>query len=120
MAKCDEGYLCFVCGEPVERIDHSALYLQYIIGWVDPETLHLRPDCHLRCSPALAQYIEDEHFEPVTCTGDLDRRRLDPDFVAQRVELVTRGYRRLREVSRHRRGLSVQDYPLPEARRRWS
>ena len=120
MAKCDQGYLCAVCGAPVERIDHSALYLQYVIGWVDPETLHLRPDSHLQCSPALAQYIEAPEFEPVSCTGELDRRHLDPDFVAERVALVTRGFRRLKELARRRRGLSVLDYPLPEVRQRWS
>ncbi len=40
MAKCDEGYLCEVCGEDVANISDSALYLQYVIGWIDPETLH--------------------------------------------------------------------------------
>ena len=120
MAKCDEGYLCEVCGEEVERLDESALYLQYVIGWVDPETLHTRRECHLRCSPLLAQFIDEPHFSPsVTVEGEMDRRLLDPKFAADRAELVTRGYVRLRELQRHRSSLSVSEYPLPEAIDRW-
>ena len=40
MAKCEEGYLCDVCGGDVEEIVESDLYLRYVIGLVDPETLH--------------------------------------------------------------------------------
>ena len=119
MAKCDEGYLCEVCGEPVDRLDQSALYLQYVIGWIDPETLHTRRECHLQCAPALAQFIDDESFERVCVSGDFDRRNMDSDFVAERASLVTRGYRRLRELQRHRSELSVVDYPLPEAKAKW-
>ena len=39
MAKCDEGYLCEVCGLEVEGLTDSALYLQFVIGWIHPETL---------------------------------------------------------------------------------
>ncbi|GIW99594.1 MAG: hypothetical protein KatS3mg111_2927 [Pirellulaceae bacterium] len=119
MAKCDQGYLCVVCGEPVERLAESSLYLQLIIGWIDPETLHLQPESHLRCNPPLAQFIDDDRFAPIVCEGPLDRRNLDADFVAQRTELVTRGYRRLQEVARRRRDLTILDYLLPEAKRRW-
>ena len=40
MAKCEEGYLCDVCGGDVAEITDSDLYLRYVIGEVDPETLH--------------------------------------------------------------------------------
>lgn len=120
MAKCDEGYLCEVCGEEVEGLTNSALYLQYVIGWIDPETLHTRRECHLRCLPSLAQYIEDERFRPAVEVDDVfDRRQLDADFVRQQTQLITRGYQRLWELQTKRRGLTVTDYPLPEAQQRW-
>lgn len=119
MAKCDEGYLCEVCGVAVERLDQSALYLQFVIGWIDPETLHTRRECHLGCAPALAQFIDDESFPAVFVMGDFDRRNMDHDFVQERVALLTRGYRRLRELQRHRSDMSVIDYPLPEAKAKW-
>lgn len=120
MAKCDEGYLCEVCGQEVEGLTNSALYLQYVIGWIDPETLHTRRECHLVCLPTLAQFIEDERFAlPCPVEGEFDRRKLDPLFVKQRTQLVTRGYQRLWELQTQRRGLTVVDYPLPEAQQRW-
>ena len=39
MAKCEEGYLCDVCGKDVEQLTDSDLYLRYVIGMLDPETL---------------------------------------------------------------------------------
>ncbi len=120
MAKCDEGYLCEVCDQEVEGLTNSALYLQYVIGWIDPETLHTRRECHLQCLPALAQFIDDERFVPrVSVEGEFDRRRLDPSFVQERAAMVTRGYQRLWELQTKRRGLTVADYPLPEALARW-
>lgn len=120
MAKCDEGYLCEVCGEDVANISDSALYLQYVIGWIDPETLHTRRESHLRCQPALAQFIDDAHFDPpVSLEGPFDRRLMDPSFAAERAALVTRGYQRLLELQSKRRDLTVVDYPLPEAKARW-
>jgi hypothetical protein len=112
MAKCDEGYLCDVCGEDVEDILESDLYLRYVVGMVDPETLHTSSERHIRCNPSLAQFIVDDEFQPVVAEGDFDKRRLDEDFVRQRESLITRGWRRLREV----RGLDLPiiQYPLPE------
>ena len=46
MAKCDEGYLCEVCQQPVEEIAESDLYLRYVIGMLDPETLHTQAERH--------------------------------------------------------------------------
>ena len=119
MAKCDEGYLCEVCGGPVEKLSDSALYLQYVIGWIDPETLHTRAECHLRCHPALAQFIDHEDFEPLSIEGDLDRRRLDKEFATARTHLISRGFQRLRELQSARRGIPVSEYPLPEFRPRF-
>lgn len=114
MAKCEEGYLCDVCGEDVERIIDSDLYLRFVIGMVDPETLHTSAERHLRCNPALAQFIVDDAFEPIEATGDFDKRRLDASFVAERESLVTRGWRRLLEVEGTE--LPLLEYPLQEVR----
>lgn len=112
MAKCDEGYLCDVCGEEVGSMTDSDLYLRYVIGRVDPETLHTSPERHLRCNPALAQYIVDEKFTPVVCEGDFAKEKLDADYVRRQEQLVTRGWRRLRELVKL--DLPITEYPLPE------
>ena len=116
MAKCEEGYLCDVCGGDVEQITESDLYLRYVIGQVDPETLHTTRERHIRCNPVLAQFIVDDRFEPVVVNGPFDKRLLDPSYVRQQELLVTRGWRRLLEVSGQ--ALSILDYPLPEVRSR--
>ncbi len=117
MAKCDEGYLCDVCGQDVAEIDDSQLYLSYVIGELDPERLHTTPERHIRCNPVLAQFIVDDQFPPVVADGDFSKQKLDPQFVKQRELLVTRGFRRLREL----RGLElpILDYPLPEVIAAW-
>jgi len=112
MAKCDEGYLCEVCGEDVAEITDSDLYLRYIVGMLDPEVLHTTPERHIRCNPALAQYIVADDFEPVIVEGPFDKRTLDPRYVRDRESLLTRGWRRLKEV--HRSGIPIIEYPLPE------
>lgn len=115
MAKCDEGYLCDVCGQDVAELCDSDLYLRYVIGLLDPEVLHTTRERHIRCNPALAQYIIDADFQPpVAVEGAFDKRTLDPAFVREQETLVTRGYRRLRELM----GLELPllDYPLPEVR----
>jgi hypothetical protein len=61
MARCEQGYLCEVCGKDVAEITDSDLYLRYILGEVPPEELHLRRERHLRCNPELAQYIVTEY-----------------------------------------------------------
>ena len=114
MAKCDEGYLCDVCNKDVENITDSDLYLRYVIGQVDPETLHTARERHLRCNPTLAQFIVDDNFEPVTVDDPFGKNQLDPEYVREHEQLVTRGWRRLKEVARM--NLAIQDYPLPEMR----
>jgi len=113
MAKCDEGYLCGVCGGDVENVTDSDLYLRFVIGLLDPELLHVTKEKHIRCNPALAQFIVAEDFEPVTVEGDFSKALLDPVYVQERETLVTRGWERLKEI----RGLgdvSILEFPLPE------
>lgn len=121
MARCDQGYLCRVCGEEVEEITESALYLRFVIGEIDPEVLHLAPESHLRCTPTLAQFIADERFEAMPPPqGAFGIDSLDPGYVAQRTELVTRGFRRLWEIRKNRARIrAVNEYPLPEVVKRW-
>ncbi len=113
MAKCDEGYLCGVCGGDVENVTDSDLYLRYVIGLIDPELLHATAEKHIRCNPVLAQFIIADDFEPVTVEDEFSKASLDPDYVRQREALVTRGWQRLKEI----RGLgdvSILEFPLPE------
>ena len=114
MAKCEEGYLCDVCGGDVEEMTDSDLYLRYVIGMVDPETLHTTRERHIRCNPVLAQFIVEERFTPVIVEGPFDKRQLDPAYVRERERLVTRGWLRLREVAALE--VSIIEYPLPEVR----
>ena len=114
MAKCEEGYLCEVCGEDVEEMTDSDLYLRYVTGMVDAETLHTTAERHIRCNPTLAQFIVDDQFAAVVVEGDFDKRQLDAKYVKGQETLVTCGWRRLREVT----GLEIPviEYPLSEVR----
>ena len=114
MAKCDEGYLCGVCGGDVANITDSDLYLRYVIGLVDPELLHAQPEIHIRCNPELAQFIVADDFEPVTVDDDFSKDCLDADYVRQRESLVTRGWHRLKEI-KSLGEVSILEFPLPEA-----
>ena len=71
MAKCDEGYRCDVCGLDVTSIIDSDLYLRFVIGELDPETLHTSPERHLRCNPILSQFIRCDGFERIAVEGAL-------------------------------------------------
>jgi len=121
MARCDQGYLCRVCGEEVEHITDSQLYLSYVIGEVDPETLHQSAECHLNCSPAFSQFISDPRFcLEKEVDGDFSKDNLDSDYVAIRTNLITRGYARLWAIREERRKpLTVIEYPLQEFREKW-
>lgn len=112
MAKCDEGYLCDVCGQDVAELTDSDLYLRYVVGLLDPEVLHTTAERHIRCNPTVAQYIVADDFEPVTVTGPFDKRQLDSDYVRERERLLTRGWNRLKEVTSS--GVPIIEYPLPE------
>ena len=110
MARCEQGYLCDVCGEEVEDITQSDLYLRYVIGEIDAHALLAAPERHLRCSPVQAQFIVDENFEPVMVEGPFDKRLQDPDEVRRREDLVTRGWRRLQEL--RTLNIPISEYPL--------
>ena len=73
MAQCETGYLCEVCGGDVEGITDSDLYLRYVLGEIPIFVLHQRPERHIRCNPALAQYIVDPKFEPVSYAGPFSK-----------------------------------------------
>lgn len=111
--RCEEGYLCDICGKDVENIWESDLYLRYVIGLIDPETLHTTKERHIACNPALAQFIVDSEFPAMTADGDFHKELLDPEFVRERETLVTRGWRRLKELATLE-GMSILEYPLPE------
>src|SRR5580704_3811841 len=112
MAVCEQGYLCEVCGLDVAEITESDLYLRYVLGEVDPETLHAQPERHITCNPTLAQFIVAEDFPPVAAPGLFAKGELDPAFVASEEARVTRGYVRLRALPEL--GLPLTEYPLPE------
>ena len=106
--------MCEVCDDEVAEITDSDLYLSYIVGLVDSRALLARPERHVRCNPVQAQFIVDERFAPVTVEGPFDKRKLDSEYVRAQEDLVTRGWRRLQEVAAL--GISISEYPLPEAR----
>lgn len=112
MAKCEEGYLCDVCGQDVAELSDSDLYLRYVIGMLDPEVLHTTSERHIRCNPTLAQYIVVDDFELIIVEGPFDKRQLDQHYVRDRERLITRGWKRLQEVAGL--GIPIIDYPLPE------
>jgi hypothetical protein len=117
MAACDTGYICDVCGRDVEAIVESDLYLRYIMGDVSPLELPRQRERHIRCNPAVAQYIADPSFEAVLCTGIFAKANLDPAYVRAQEELVTRAWRRLQEIPTL--GLTIPEYPLPEVLDKW-
>ena len=123
MAKCDEGYLCSVCGDEVDGILQSDLYLRFVIGEVDPERLHTSPERHIRCNPILAQFIKDEDFtEAIERDKIPDGFRLDEldsEYVQERTQLATRGWQRLRELASVSESMAIYEYPLEEVRSRW-
>src|SRR3954454_13518785 len=119
MARCEEGYLCEVCGGDVEDITQADLYLRSVLGEVDPETLHVSPERHLRCNPTLAQFIVAEGFEPVVVEGPFGKGELDPEWVAEEERRVTAGYLRLREIFESGEEVPITDYPLPGVAEKW-
>ena len=116
MAQCDQGYLCEVCGDPVEFIEGSDLYLRYILGEVEARALLSTPERHLRCNPVVAQFIVDPAFEPIAVEGPFNKAEMDHDSVTTRESLVTRAWKRLQEV--RQLGLPISEYPLPEVLQR--
>jgi hypothetical protein len=110
MARCEQGYLCDVCGREVEGIAESSLYLRYVLGDIPPERLPLTRERHIRCDPVLAQFIMDERFEPVAVDGAFAKQYLDAAYVANEEARVTRAWRRLQELPGL--GLKIPEYPM--------
>ena len=117
MARCEQGYLCEVCGEEVEEITDSDLYLAYVLGELPADLLPKRRERHIRCNPERAQYVVDPAFPPVACEGYFAKQSLDAAFVSEEEARVTRGWRRLQELPSL--GLTIVEYPLPEVRAAW-
>ena len=117
MARCEQGYLCDVCGQDVEQIIDSDLYLRYILGEVSPLALPKERERHIRCNAATAQYIVDAAFEPVACAGVFAKENLDGAFVHEQEERVTRAWRRLQQIPTM--GIPITEYPLPEVQAAW-
>ncbi len=111
MSRCDEGYLCDVCGQDVASITDSDLYLRYILGEVPLERLHLEKERHISCNPALAQYIVDSGFTPILCTTWFAKEHLKAEIVAQEELKVTQAWRRLQLLPTL--GLTIPEYPIP-------
>ncbi|MBI5367643.1 MAG: hypothetical protein HZA54_11445 [Planctomycetes bacterium] len=114
--KCDHGYHCTVCGTQVETLEDSWLYLEFVLGRVEVTRLGNTPDHHLRCDPALAQYVVDPEFAPPVVDDHpaTDKRRREAAEVAEQERLVTRAWRRLQEVQG--KGMAIEEYVLPEIR----
>jgi len=112
MAKCDQGYLCDVCAEPVEDMADSDLYLRYIIGEVPYDQLMGQPERHIRCNPSQAQFIVHDDFEAVDVDGPFGKSQLDPQYVHERETLITRGWVRLQAVVGQE--IHLVKYPLDE------
>ena len=110
--KCDEGYVCVVCGHDVDGITDSDLYLRYVLGEIPLERLHEHPECHVRCHPELAQYIVDARFPPVVCAGPFAKADLDAEYVAGEDRRVTRAWQRLQEIPHL--GVAITEYPMSE------
>ena len=79
MARCDQGYLCEVCGGDVEAITDSDLYLRYVLG--DYVRLLEKHNCPCgRTAPILDHHGRD--LNRFTCGGrtffvrDLEERLL--------------------------------------------
>ena len=93
--------------QQVPEITDSDLYLRYVLGEVPARDLLAAPERHLRCNPALAQYIVDAAFAPLTVPGDFGKAGLDPTFVRAEEARVSAGYRRLLAIPTL--GLSVPE-----------
>ncbi|MEO2016064.1 MAG: hypothetical protein ABGZ53_17015 [Fuerstiella sp.] len=116
MVKCDQGYLCEICGEEVELIGDSDLYLRYVTGQIDSRELLASPERHIRCNAVVAQFIADPNFEVVEVEGPFSKSEMDRGYVAKQETLITRGWQRLQELAEIADTLPVSEYPLSEFR----
>jgi len=110
MAKCDQGYLCELCGEPVKNIIESSLYLRYVLGEVAVHELFAAPERHLKCDRDLACFIVHEKFECPDFSNDQGDDCLNEQEQKQKESRITAGWLRLREVVQL--GIPITEYPL--------
>lgn len=110
MARCEEGYLCEVCGREVEAITESDLYLAFVLGELDAAELPRRRERHIRCNAERAQYIVDPDFPPVNYDSPFGKQHLDVEFVRAEEQRITAGWRRLQAIPSL--GIPLEEYPL--------
>jgi len=111
VSSCDEGYNCDRCGEYVENIRESELYLRYVLGVVPLAELPREPERHIRCAPEFAQFIVDSGFEAVDCNDSaLAKQALPADVRARQERIFTLAWGRLQELAEA--GAPVDSYPL--------
>ncbi|MHC4223370.1 MAG: hypothetical protein ACYSX0_10840 [Planctomycetota bacterium] len=111
MAGCDSGYYCDRCGEYVENVRDSELYLRYILGAVPLDQLRKEPERHLCCAPEFAQFIVDPGYMPVECADPaIDKRNLPVEVRERQERLFTKAWRRLQEVAGS--ATPVDEYPF--------
>lgn len=115
MARCEQGYLCDVCGEEVSSITESSLYLSFVLGEITARQLLSSPERHIVCNPVQAQFIVDDSFTPIGLDGPFDKRNLDPEQIREQEESITKAWRRLAQLPGS--GIPIAEYPLPEFRR---
>ena len=111
MSDCDEGYNCDRCGEYVENIRESELYLRFVLGAVPLEELPREPERHIRCAPEFAQFIVDPDFAAIECEDDeLAKSGLPQEVRLRQERIFTLAWRRLQELAEA--GEPVDRYPL--------
>jgi hypothetical protein len=98
MARCDQGYLCDVCGVAVDAITESELYLKFALGIASAADLATARDRHIACNPLIAQYIIDDRFPPVVCPEPFNKANLDATIVASQEIKYTAAYRLLHDM----------------------
>ena len=111
MARCDEGYPCSRCGQPVKNLLESALYVRYVLGEYEIHELFTAPDCHLHCDYELARFIRHEKFTPPEKPVGFEVPPLTEAERLDREQQVTAAWVRLREAIHQ--GLPITAYPLP-------
>ncbi len=108
MARCDEGYVCAVCQQPVDTLPESLLYLRYLLGEVGVEALGQHRECHLRCCPEVAQYIVHRDFAAMVCEGPFGKENFDAAFRASEEKRFTEAWTTMHEAAE--KGFSLLSY----------
>lgn len=116
MAKCDQGYLCDVCGEEVTNIQVSDLYLRFVTGQLDSQQLLGSAERHLLCNPVVAQFITADDFEAPTVEGPFAKSELDAEYVTEQEGLLTAGWHRLQQLYEISAETPLNEYPLEQFR----